>query len=76
MQEFLNKKIISGDKIRHLRIMLVKANPVEYLDTCEGCIFYNKEEKIDCSLIGSPMSCVIDMHYSYVWKNVGGEETK
>lgn len=79
MRGYLNKEIIrdSGDNIK--RIMLVKVKSIEYLDSCEGCIFSNEEEKIDCSLIGSPMSCVIDMHYNYVWKNVeqiDGEETK
>lgn len=64
---------------KHANIMLVKAKPIGHLDGCGGCIFHNEEEKMDCSLIGSPMSCVVDMHYNYVWKNadeINGEEIK
>ena len=66
----------TGDKLKHVRIKLVKANSIEYPDSCEGCIFHNKQEKIDCSLIGSPMSCVVDMHYNYIWKHVLEQEVK
>jgi hypothetical protein len=60
----------TGDKLKNVRLKLVKSKSIEFLDQCEGCLFHNKEEKMDCSLIGSPMSCVVDMHYSYVWKHV------
>lgn len=58
------------NEISPVYIMLVKAKTIDHLDSCEGCIFYNEEEEIDCSLIGSSMSCVVDMHYNYVWKKV------
>jgi len=64
----------TGDKLKHVRIKLVKSTPISYPDSCEGCIFHNKQEKIDCSLIGSPMSCVVDMHHNYVWKHVSKQE--
>jgi hypothetical protein len=60
----------TGDKLKNVRLKLVKSKSIEFLDQCEGCLFHNKEEKMDCSLIGSPMSCVVDMHYFYVWKHV------
>lgn len=80
-QEFINKihTANSVGNIKHAYIMLVKVKSIEHLDSCKGCIFHNEEEKMDCSLIGSPMSCVVDMHYNYVWKNVdeiNGEDIK
>ena len=72
MQDYLNRNgtFYKGDKIKHVRIMLVKAKSADHYDSCEGCIFYNEEEKMDCSLIGSSMSCVIDLNFNYVWKTV------
>ena len=66
----------SGDKLKHVRIKLVKGESINHIDGCEGCIFHNKVEQMECSLIGSPMSCVVDMHHHYVWKNVLNEESK
>ena len=66
----------SGNKLKHVRIQLVKGISVDHDNGCEGCIFYNEEEQMDCSLIGSQMSCVVDMHHHYVWKNVLNEESK